>query len=250
MSRSRFVKLRRVVRTSTLAAPPTRFSRGRTCDILHVDGVDPTHVDLAQDPAEVPPAAGAVAVERRRAASASGRSCFAARRPRRRACCGPPSGSSASPRRGSSRCTPSRAGCRSATPWCGSCCPRSGPSRSASPSSVSFGTVNSLRYQPTFALVLGRVLGVPVERDRDGRPAGEVVLRVPALLLADEGVVLSRKYQVPPSSSRFSLALADQRLAAGRLDAQLRSRRRRRGGRRGDLCVRPEAGRRQRPPDR
>ena len=62
--------------------------------------------------------------------------------------------------------------------------------------------------------------GVPVVGDRDRGPAGQVVLVEPALLLADEGVVLA---EVPGAAEQLAvrLALADQRRAAGPLDAQL-----------------------------
>ena len=68
--------------------------------------------------------------------------------------------------------------------------------------------------------VLGGVGRVPVVRDRDGAPAREVVLRVPALVLADEAVVAA---EVPGAAQELPvhLTLADQRLAAGLLHAQL-----------------------------
>ena len=80
--------------------------------------------------------------------------------------------------------------------------------------------------------VQGGVGGVPAVRHRDGRPALEVLLVVPALGVAgDERVVLS---EVPLAAQQLSpgLPLADQRLAAGRLDPELRRRRLRRHRRR------------------
>ena len=81
--------------------------------------------------------------------------------------------------------------------------------------------------------------GVPVVRDRDRSPAGEVVLLEPALVLADEGVVLA---EVPGAAEQLAvgLALADQRLAGGPLDAQLRARAAARCGGRLHLGVRRE----------
>ena len=212
----REVPQRRAHLDPRLAADPLQPRQRRY--VLHIHRVHAPHVDLAQDPAEVPPAAGAVAV-------VGGR---------------PPMGEvrvAAQRRDLHDERVASLAQVREQhLEW-----EVAGVERELLAVQPDLGAVvvaleahlpevarllRRARQRELLAVpadrgaVLRGVLGVPVVGNRDRGPARQVLLVEPALLLADEGVVLA---EVPRAAEQLAvrLALADQRRAAGPLDEQL-----------------------------